>query len=52
MGSKQYTPPNETVDDFIQKYNATTESFEKEISGGVTGDWTQQKNETDGTILR
>jgi hypothetical protein len=33
-GRKTYTPPDETVEDYIVRYEATTES-ENEMSGGV-----------------
>ena len=35
-GRKIYTPPDQTIDDYIVRYKATTESSEKEMSSGVT----------------
>jgi hypothetical protein len=32
---RTYLPPNETVEDFIGRYEATTASSEKEVSGGT-----------------
>jgi hypothetical protein len=34
-GRRTYLPPNETVEDFISRYEATTASIEEEVSGGV-----------------
>jgi len=34
-GRKTYTPPNETVDDYIDRYEAATESPEKGMGSGV-----------------
>ena len=33
-GWKQYTPPSETAEDIAERYKATTESSEKDVSGG------------------
>jgi hypothetical protein len=32
-GRKQYTPPDETVEDIIERYQAPTTSSEKEVIG-------------------
>jgi len=37
-GRKTYTPPDETIEDYIVRYEATTESSEKEMSSGVLGE--------------
>jgi amino acid transporter len=34
-GRKTYMPPEETVDDYIGRYKATSESSDKELSSGV-----------------
>jgi hypothetical protein len=34
-GRKTYTPPNETVEDYIERYQATTTESEKEMSSEV-----------------
>jgi hypothetical protein len=67
-GRKTYTPPNETVEDYIERYQATTTESENEISSGVLEEVAAEEkaihemaaekrvdaveNETDGTISR
>ena len=34
-GSKQYTPPDETAEDIIERYQTTMSMSEKEVSGGI-----------------
>jgi len=34
-GRKQYTPPAETIEDYIKAYQTSTTSSEKEGSGGL-----------------
>jgi hypothetical protein len=34
-GRKTYSPPNETVEDYMERYEAATASSEKEVIGGV-----------------
>jgi hypothetical protein len=37
-GRKSYTPPSETVEDYLERYHATVEAAEKEMSTGVAED--------------
>jgi hypothetical protein len=34
-GRKSYTPPNETIEDYVDRYQGTETSAEKEASGGL-----------------
>jgi hypothetical protein len=34
-GRKQYTPPDETAEDIIERYQATMTTSDNEVSGGV-----------------
>jgi hypothetical protein len=51
-GRKQYSPPNETVEDYIQRAQtgaqagdqARTTSLEKEVSGGVTEERVEEES--------
>jgi hypothetical protein len=60
-GRKTYTPPDQTVDDYIVRYEAIAESLEKEMSSCVakeiaTGETVAEldaaEKETDGTLKR
>jgi hypothetical protein len=35
LGRKIYTPPNETVEDYIERYKATSVLSEKDVTGGL-----------------
>ena len=45
-GRKTYKPPEETVDDFIDRYEATTELSKKEVSSGIL-----EKKAADETVI-
>jgi uncharacterized membrane protein (DUF485 family) len=42
-GRKTYTPPNETIEDYMERYEATTASSEKAVDSSVVEEMAESK---------
>jgi hypothetical protein len=49
-GRKIYSPPNDTVEDYIERYEASEVSFEKDMSVGVAREKASDKMVTEEIV--